>query len=125
MTVRIRVSHEYDDEGGAYRSFSCEVDDLVFLPGTQVPQDLCWDGQPDEELAVALLEDKLNELGADTVLCLEQQNPVEDELVLAVSRDRLRGLWKGFPVSGVAAFTALFGTASVGLSGDDSEIKAT
>lgn len=114
LAVRISASHEYDDEGGTYRSFSSTVDDVLFRPGTLVPQDLLCDGQPDAELAAELLEDDLNELAADTFLCLEQRQPVEDQLALDVSRERLAGLWRDAPVSGKAAFAALFEEACDG-----------
>lgn len=108
LTVKITASLEYGDEGDTYRSFSSAVEGLAFVPGAQVPQDLLCDEQPDAELAADLLEDDLNDLAEDTFLCLEQQQVVEDRLALEVSRERLRGLWESFPVSGLAAFAALF-----------------
>lgn len=113
--ITLTASAEYDDQGGSYRSVSASATQALPVPGMTLPASLVHKGVFHDVGAAALIEDDLDDNGYDLYAALNGAPDDCGELVLDVNRSAIAHLLDGGPVSGAAAYLALFPrtTASV------------
>ena len=110
QSVRITLSAaaEYNDQGGSYRSVSASVTQALPVPGLGLPPSLVHEGSFNVFGAIALVEDDLDDNDYDLYTAFNSAPDDYGDLVLDVNRSAIGHLLLGGPVSGSAAYLALF-----------------
>jgi hypothetical protein len=85
MTLELRVSFEYDDAGGSFRSFSAMVTDLHIVGGASLPQELTPERQLDTDLAAAVIEADIEALEQEIYTALVGDD-ANDDLAVVIGR---------------------------------------
>lgn len=107
--LSITVSHEYDDQGGTYASYSASVPTVRVVDGVALPESVPdAHGHFDTALAGDELEQLFYDCSHDVHLAIEGKDGSLCDLGVTVERERLAPLLANQPVSGLAAFQALF-----------------
>ena len=102
------ASAEYNDQGSTYRSISAAVTEVLPVPGVALPKSLVHEGAFDDIGAIGLIEEDLDDNGYDLYTAFNGAPDDCDDLVLNVNRSAIAHLLHGAPVSGAAAYLALF-----------------
>ncbi|WP_247539137.1 hypothetical protein [Ralstonia pseudosolanacearum] len=106
--LRITASHEYDDQGGTFLSFSSTVLAVLVVDGTTLPDTVVDDdGGFDEDLAADYLTEQFDAYERDVYVTFRDDDDIQ-ELGLEVRREPVASLLAVGPVSGAEAFQALF-----------------
>lgn len=108
LRITLTASAEYNDQGGTYRSVSNSATQVLPVPGMALPQSLVNAGDFDDIEAIALIEEDLDENDYDLYCAFNSAPNDYDDLVLDVSRSTIAHLLQGDPISGAAAYLALF-----------------
>lgn len=111
--ITLTASSEYNDQGGSYRSVNASVTQALPVPGMVLPAALVHEGSFNDFGATALIEDDLDDNDYDLYTALNSSPDDYGDLVLDVDRSAIAHLLKGGPVSGAAAYLALFPPASL------------
>lgn len=106
--ITLTASAEYNDQGGTYRSVSNSVTQVTPAPGAPLPQSLVNAGAFDDIEAIALIEEDLDDNDYDLYCAFNSAPDDYDDVVLDVNRSAIAHLLQGDPVSGAAAYLALF-----------------
>lgn len=117
VRITLTASAEYDDQGGSYRSVSVSATQALPVPGMKLPAPLVYKGAFNDVGATALIEDDLGDNGYDLYTTLNSAPDDYGELVLGVNRSAIAHLLDGHPVSGAAAYLALFPKAAASVVG--------
>lgn len=111
--ITFTASSEYNDQGGSYRSVNASVTQALPVPGMVLPAALVHQGSFNDFGAIALIEDDLDDNDYDLYTAFNSAPDDYGDLVLDVDRSAIAHLLKGGPVSGAAAYLALFPPASL------------
>ncbi|MBS2132062.1 hypothetical protein KEX41_28150 (plasmid) [Burkholderia thailandensis] len=106
VTLQFRVSFEYDDAGGSFRSFSAMVTDLHVVSGASFPQELTGDGQFDTDLAAAVIEADIDAFEQELYAALVEDD-TNDDLAVVIARASIAHLLGPLPLDGRQAYQAL------------------
>lgn len=106
--ITLTASSEYNDQGGSNCSVSASVTQALPVPGLALPASLLHEGRFNDFGAVALIEDDLDDNAFDLYTAFNSAPDGSGDLVLDVDRSAIAHLLTGGPISGAAAYLALF-----------------
>lgn len=107
--LTITVSHEYDDQGGTYACYSASIAVVRIMDGMALPGTvLDSSGRFDADLAADELAQLFDDCQYDVHIAFEGEGGSVRDLHITVERERIASLFASQPVSGLAAFRALF-----------------
>ncbi|WP_353627684.1 hypothetical protein ABNQ24_06880 [Ralstonia pseudosolanacearum] len=105
--LRITASHEYNDQGGTFLSYSSATSEVRTVEGVTLPDTVVDDdGAFDEDLAADYLTEQFNACERDILVTLAHDDATE--LTVEVRRGPMAALLAAGSVSGSDAFQALF-----------------
>ncbi|AXV94633.1 hypothetical protein GO300_01040 [Ralstonia solanacearum] len=105
--LRITASHEYDDQGGTFLSYSSAVSEVRTVEGVTLPDTVVDDdGAFDEGLAADTLTDRFDACERDIFVTLAED--AATELTVEVRREPVAALLAAGSISGSDAFQVLF-----------------
>jgi hypothetical protein len=114
QAARITLTATFDnyDQGGSFRIVSACVTQARPVPDMALPASLVRDGSFNDFGAVALIEDDLDANAYDLYTAFNSAPNDCGDLVLDVDRSAIAHLLNGGPISGAAAYLALFPQAT-------------
>lgn len=117
MTIEMKASDEYDDDGRTYRSVSVGVADVERRQEIEPPEDAIVDGQFDADIAASLVEPYVDHCGEDLYDTFYPDCDSNDDVTVKVCRETVSHLLDRDAISGKEAFTLLFPDYA-GVAGD-------
>ncbi|API73564.1 hypothetical protein [Ralstonia pseudosolanacearum] len=105
--LNITVSHEYDDQGGTFLSYSSAVSEVRTVEGVTLPDTMVDDGAFDEDLAANYLTEQFDACERDIYVTFRDDDDSQ-ELKIEVRREPIASLLVTGAVRGTDAFQALF-----------------